>query len=72
MAHECIQTRRLFIIERDQTNECAKHEANLNKIHETLEAIGKAIASLGSNVNDDMQLIRKDIASLSKAVKKKA
>jgi len=71
MAHECAQISRLFIIERDLTAECAKHEKNLSKIYDTLHEISKAIANLGSNVNDDVQSLRKEVAALTKAVKKK-
>ena len=70
MNHECIQTRRLFIIERDATAESAKSTKNLERIYELLAEIGREIGSLGHNTSRELSALRKEVAVLSKTVKK--
>jgi hypothetical protein len=70
MPHDCVQTRRLFIIERDAAAETAKRGDQFTKIQETLERIEKAIGSLGANVAGDLKSLRHDVAGLTKVVKK--
>jgi len=70
MGHDCVQTRRLFMLERDVAAESAKRADQYGKILETLERIGEAIGSLGENTTRDISALRKDIAALAKTIKK--
>jgi hypothetical protein len=70
MAHDCTQTRRLFMLERDIAAESAKRADQYGKILETLERIGEAIGSLGENTAGDLKALRKEVAGLTKIVKK--
>jgi hypothetical protein len=70
MAHDCVQTRRLFILERDITAESAKRVDQYGKILETLERIGKAIGNLGENTAGDLKALRKEVSGLARVVKK--
>lgn len=70
MAHDCVQTRRLFILERDIAAESAKRVDQYGKILETLERIGKAIGNLGENTAGDLRALRKEVSGLAKIVRK--
>ena len=70
MAHDCVQTRRLFILERDLPAEKAAREEQYQKILTTLGEIGKAIGNLGENTAGDLKALRKEVATLTKAVKR--
>ena len=71
MNHECIQSRRLFIIERDAAAEVAKRTETYDKILETMGKIGDAIANLGENTNRELQALRKEVSGLAKKIDKK-
>ena len=68
--HDCIQTRRLFIIERDATSEIAKRREYEEHTYELLTKISKEISELANNMSKDLQSMKKEISGLSKTIKK--
>ena len=71
MAHdECIQTRRLFIIERDIAAEIAKYREYEEHTHDLLVKISKEIAGLSDNMARKLQSLEKEVSNLTKLVKK--
>ena len=71
MSHECVQTRRLFIIERDAAAEVAKRTDSYDKILTTMTEISGAIANLGENTNRELQALRKEVSGLAKKIEKR-
>ena len=70
MDHVCTQTRRLFIVERDITAESAKHQENLQQIHDVLLTLSRELGNLGHNMSRELQSLRREVAALSKTIKR--